>query len=141
MSPPSHRRSAVDAIPAPPSSLPPILSELTEGTGCDVYIEASGHPSSIGQGLNMIKKGGRFVEFSVFAGPAKIDWSIIGDAKELDLYGVSLSPGCFPRVIEGIASGRLATGGVVTQALPLEQFEHAFGLGLSREGVKTILVP
>ena len=26
MSPPSHRRSAVEAIPAPPSSLPPILS-------------------------------------------------------------------------------------------------------------------
>ena len=55
--------------------------ELTEGYGCDIYIEATGHPSSVQQGLNMIRKLGRFVEFSVFGQPATIDWSIIGDRK------------------------------------------------------------
>ena len=43
--------------------------ELTEGYGCDIYIEATGHPSSVQQGLNMIRKLGRFVEFSVFGRP------------------------------------------------------------------------
>ena len=61
--------------------------ELTEGYGCDIYIEATGHPSSVQQGLNMIRKLGRFVEFSVFGQPATIDWSIIGDRKELDVLG------------------------------------------------------
>ncbi len=130
------------ALPAwAQEELPSSIVELSDNTGCDVYIEASGHPSSIQQGLNLIKKGGRFVEFSVFAGPASIDWSILGDAKELDLYGVSLSPHCFPRVIEGIYSGSLATNGVVTKALPLQDYDIAFQLGMSREGVKTILVP
>ena len=41
--------------------------ELTEGYGCDIYIEATGHPSSVQQGLNMIRKLGRFVEFSDMA--------------------------------------------------------------------------
>ena len=130
---------ALDAWPH--ESLPPLIDELTEGTGCDVYIEASGHPSAVTQGLNLIMKGGRFIEFAVHSGPATVDWSIIGDEKELDIYGVSLSPGCYPRVIEGIHSGALRTDGVVTKAMPLEDFKKAFELGNSRLGVKNILIP
>lgn len=130
---------AIDAWPG--AGLPEIIDILSDGTGCDVYIEASGHNSSISQGLEIIKKGGRFVEFSVFPGPASVDWSIIGDAKELDLYGVSLSPDCFPRVIEGMISGALKTDGVVTQALPLKDFKKAFDMGHSKTGVKVILIP
>ena len=55
----------------------PKIMELTEGYGCDVYIEASGHPSSVQQGLDIIRKLGRFVEFSVFGHFTTADWSII----------------------------------------------------------------
>lgn len=119
----------------------PSIAALTEGCGCDVYIEASGHVAAISQGLQLIKKGGRFVEFSVFAGPASVDWSILGDAKELDLYGVSLSPHCFERVIEGMVNGSLKTDGVVTHRLPLPEFREAFALSKRREALKTILIP
>ena len=64
-----------------------IVKQMTGGYGCDVYIEATGHPSSVVQGLNMIRKRGRFVEFSVFGQDVTVDWSIISDRKELDLYG------------------------------------------------------
>ncbi|HML48141.1 MAG TPA: alcohol dehydrogenase catalytic domain-containing protein [Clostridia bacterium] len=130
---------AMDAWPH--ESLPPLLDALTEGVGCDVYIEASGHTAAISQGLNLLRKGGRFVEFSVFAGPASVDWSILGDAKELDLYGVSLSPHCFPKVIEGMRDGVLRTQGVVTHQLPLERFEEAFRLAKRRESIKALLIP
>lgn len=130
---------AMGAWPGP--GLPEVIDELSEGTGCDVYIEASGHVSAITQGLNLIKKGGRFVEFSVFSGPATVDWSIIGDQKELDLLGVSLSPNCFERTIEGIADGTLPTEGVVTHVLPLESFMEAFDIIKRREAIKIALVP
>ena len=55
------------------------IMELTDGYGCDIYIEATGHPSSVTQGMNMIRKLGRFVEFSVFGAPTTLDWSVIGD--------------------------------------------------------------
>ena len=45
--------------------------DLTDGYGCDVYIEATGHPSAVPQGLEMICKGGTFVEFSVFSAPRR----------------------------------------------------------------------
>ncbi len=42
------------------------IKALTDDYGCDVYIEATGHPSSVVQGLTITRKLGRFVEFSVF---------------------------------------------------------------------------
>ena len=64
--------------------------------------------------------------FSVFGAPATVDWSLIGDAKEIDIYGVSLSPFCFERAIGGIADGSLGTEGIVTHVLPLSDYKKAF---------------
>lgn len=84
------------------------VRKLTEGYGCDVYIEATGHPNSVSQGyvppvvtgstpqhtspswiylcvfswrLQVIARHGRFVEFSVFGKEVTTDWTVIGDAK------------------------------------------------------------
>ena len=102
------------------------IMELTDGYGCDVYIEATGHPSSVIQGLNMVRKLGRFVEFSVFGAPTTVDWSVIGDRKELDILGSHLSPYCYPFVIENIISKNLKTEGVVSAMFPIEEWEKAF---------------
>ena len=102
------------------------ILEITDGYGCDIYIEATGHPSSVIQGLAAIRKLGRFVEFSVFGRPVTVDWSIIGDRKELDIFGSHLSPYCFPFVIENIQNGKLKTEGVVSRIFELEDWEKAF---------------
>lgn len=108
--------------------------DLTDGYGCDIYIEATGHPASVSQGLSMIRKLGRFVEFSVFSGPATVDWTIIGDRKELDVLGAHLSPYCYPFVIENIANGNLKTDGVVTHTFPIDQWETAFEYATGKHG-------
>ncbi len=110
------------------------VMELTDGYGCDVYIEATGHPSSVIQGMNMIRKLGRFVEFSVFSQPTTLDWSIIGDRKELDVLGAHLSPYCYPFVIENIANGKLKTDGVASSFFPIEQWEKAFEYASGKHG-------
>ena len=115
--------------------------EETEGWGCDVYLEVTGHPSSVGQGLEMISKGGRFVEFSVMSGPSTIDWSIIGDAKEITIVGSQLSPYCYPDVIEGIGNGEIHTEGVVSHIFALEDWAEAYRVAQSGKGVKVILKP
>ena len=102
------------------------IMKMTDGYGCDIYIECTGHPSSVVQGMQMIRKLGRFVEFSVFQEATVLDWSIIGDRKELDVLGAHLSPYCFPFVIENIAAKKLNTQGVVTRLFPLEEWEEAF---------------
>ncbi|MHB8062418.1 MAG: MDR/zinc-dependent alcohol dehydrogenase-like family protein [Ruminiclostridium sp.] len=118
------------------------IMDMTDGYGCDVYIEATGHPSSVTQGLSMIRKLGTFVEFSVFSGATTVDWSIIGDRKELDLMGAHLSPYCFEPVIEWITNGKLPTEDVVTHKFPIEQWAEAFEIAGKGEGsLKVVLVP
>ena len=119
------------------------IKEMTGGYGCDIYIEATGHPSSVQQGLDAIRKMGRFVEFSVFGQPVTVDWSIISDRKELDLLGSHLSPFCYDTVIEWIGNGKLPTEGVVTNQLPLEKWEEGFEIAKTgRDGaMKVVLVP
>jgi 2-desacetyl-2-hydroxyethyl bacteriochlorophyllide A dehydrogenase len=118
------------------------IKKLTDGYGCDVYIEASGAPASVIQGLHAIRKLGRFVEFSVFSSPVTVDWSIIGDRKELDILGAHLGPYCYPHVIKGIASDSLSTKGIVTHKLPLEEFKKGFEMVKEgKESLKVILIP
>ena len=118
------------------------IMDMTEGYCCDVYIEATGHPSSVTQGLSMIRKLGTFVEFSVFGEPTTADWSIIGDRKELDIHGAHLSPYCFPYVIEGIASGALKTAGVASRTFKLEEWEQGFEYATGKHGdLKVALIP
>jgi threonine dehydrogenase-like Zn-dependent dehydrogenase len=41
------------------------VRSLTRGQGCDVYLEATGHPQSVNQGIEMLRVEGRFVEYGV----------------------------------------------------------------------------
>ncbi|QNT79229.1 MDR/zinc-dependent alcohol dehydrogenase-like family protein [Entomobacter blattae] len=115
-----------------------IIKDMTEGYGCDVYIEATGAAKSVQQGLSMIRKLGRFVEFSVFKDPVTVDWSIISDRKELDVLGSHLGPYCYPLVIEGVQNGDFPTEGVVTHILPLEKFSEGFAM--MKKGVGSLKI-
>lgn len=118
------------------------VKEMTEGYGCDVYIEATGHPEGVKQGLAMIRKLGRFVEFSVFSKDVTVDWSIISDRKQLDVLGAHLGPYCYPFTIKAIADGRLPTNGVVTHKLPLESYQLGFEMmKKGDESIKVLLIP
>lgn len=119
------------------------IKQITGGYGCDVYIEATGHPSAIVQGLGMLRKLGRMVVFGVFKEPATVDWSIIGDRKELDIYGSHLGPYCYPLAIEYISKGKVKVDKIVTHKFPLSEFKKAFEYSeKGLEGaIKVVLMP
>ena len=118
------------------------ILKMTDGYGCDVYIEATGHPKSVQQGLEAIRKMGTFIEFSVFGDLTTVDWSIISDRKELNLYGSHLSPYCYEPVIEWIGNNKMPTEGVVTHKLPLIDWQKAFKIAEKGENsLKVILIP
>ncbi|MFQ5810924.1 MAG: alcohol dehydrogenase catalytic domain-containing protein [Armatimonadota bacterium] len=116
--------------------------DLTEGYGCDVYIEATGHPSGVEMGLQMIRRMGTFVEFSVMPENVSVDWSIIGDTKELNIHGAHLGPYVYPLAIKYIHEGIVDVEGIVTHSFPLEQFEDAFAkVASAEESIKVVLEP
>ena len=118
-----------------------VIHGLTEGYGCDVYIETTGVPAGVTQGLNLIRKLGRFVEFSVFGKETSADWSIIGDRKELDVRGAHLGPYCYPIAIDLLERGLVTSKGIVTHGFALEDWEQAFALANSLDSIKVLLKP
>ena len=115
-----------------------VVRGLTEGYGADVYLEGTGHPAAVGQGLNLLRKLGTFVEYGVFGSDVSVDWSIISDDKELDVRGAHLGPHCWPAAIRMLESGRLPMDDICTHQLPLADFQE--GLDLVADGTRSIKV-
>jgi threonine dehydrogenase-like Zn-dependent dehydrogenase len=116
--------------------------ELTGGYGCDVYIEATGAGPAVAQGLQMLRRLGTFVEFSVHAGPVAVDWSIIGDVKELNVHGAHLGPYCYQRAIDDIHRGAVNVAALITHELPLASFGEAIEIAHRGDASsKVILLP
>lgn len=116
--------------------------ELTDGYGVDVYIEATGAGPAVNQGLQMTRRLGTFVEFSVHAGPVAIDWSVIGDVKELDIHGSHLGPYCYPKAIQYLRNGVVNGQALVTHTLPLSQFHQALEIAAQGDdSIKVVLTP
>ena len=117
------------------------VKALTGGYGCDVYIEATGNPVGVTQGLEMIRKLGRFVEFSVFGKETTTDWSVVGDRKELDIRGAHLSPYTYPVAIDLLERGLATSKGIVTHSYKLSDWKAGFECAHSVESIKVLLVP
>ncbi len=118
------------------------IRDMTDGYGCDVYIEATGAGKSVEQGLLAIRKLGTFVEFSVFKDLVTVDWTIIGDSKELNIHGAHLSPDTYPIAIRMLEEGRLPIEDILTHRLPLSEFRK--GIEIAQNGsasLKVVLEP
>lgn len=118
-----------------------VVHGLTEGYGCDVYIETTGVPAGVTQGLDLVRKLGRFVEFSVFGQETSADWSIIGDRKELDVRGAHLGPYCYPIAIDLFTRGLITSKGIVTHSYGLRDWNTAIQKAYGIESVKVLLRP
>ncbi|MCD8351640.1 MAG: alcohol dehydrogenase catalytic domain-containing protein [Planctomycetaceae bacterium] len=119
------------------------VMKLTNGYGCDVYIHNSGHPSGVVQGLKMVRKRGRFIEFSVFSSETSVDWSVIGDRKELDVFGSHISGlDGYPVAIDFLEKGIIKVDKIVTHVHPLANWEEAFNQAeRGADSIKVVLKP
>ena len=90
----------------------------------------------------MLRKLGIFVEFSVMREPVTVDWTIIGDSKELTIHGSHLSPYCYPIAIRMLEQGLLPMDKIITHQLPLASFHEGMALVASgKQSIKVMLTP
>lgn len=115
------------------------VRKLTGGYGCDIYIHCSGHSEGVLQGLKMVRAHGKFVEFSVFMNDTSVDWSIIGDRKELTVIGSHISGlDGYPVAVDMLAKGIIDVEKLITHEFPLEEYRQAFAV--SKKGDDSIKV-
>jgi threonine dehydrogenase-like Zn-dependent dehydrogenase len=117
------------------------VQQLTDGYGCDVYIEMSGNSAAPQQGLDMIRRLGTLVAFSVLKEPATINWTVVGDQKELNVHGSHLGPYCYPKAIAAIADGNIDVASLISAEFPLGEFDAAMEAARSGNNLKTLVTP
>ena len=117
------------------------VKALTGGYGCDVYVEITGNAKAPAQGIEMMRRLGTLVAFRVLNEPATIDWTLIGDQKELNIHGSHLGPYCYPRAIKAIADGSIDVKSLITAHYPLGDFAAAMEAARGGDNLKTLLIP
>jgi|GEM_PF-3428764 len=102
------------------------INRLTDGIGCDVYMEVSGNNESLELGCEVLRKSGKMLVMGVYEGKASLDFNYVSELKELQIIGGHLSPNKFPLTIKYIAEGKVNAKKMVTHQFPLKDFKKAF---------------
>lgn len=119
------------------------VEDLTGGLGCDLVLEASGHPKAVEDAVDILRRRGRLMEFGVFAEKTCIDFSIISDIKELTIIGGHLGAYAYPLAIRYLQEGLVKVEKIVTHNLPLKEWRKAIEVAEKREdgAIKVTMTP
>jgi len=117
------------------------VKKMTEGYGCDIFIEGTGSPEGVKLGLEMLRRAGTMVEFSVFSEKTDVDWSVISVKKELNIKGAHLTPYTYPPVIDLFERSIIKGDQVITHTFSLEEFEKAIETAKTDRSIKVLIHP
>jgi L-iditol 2-dehydrogenase len=120
------------------------VQRLTNGLGGDVVIEAVGVPTAVPEGIDMTRRGGKFVEVGHYTDPGSvlINPHIICN-KDMDILGSwTYPPTQFGTVLElmRLAVDRLPLDEIVTHKYKVPEAQKAIDTLKVRQGIKHALV-
>lgn len=119
------------------------VREATQGSGADVVLEMSGNPRAVQQAFQMLRLGGRI---SLLGLPTEkveldlVDAVIFKGATVQGIYGRRMYDTWY-RMLSLLKAGRLDLEPIISERLPLSEFERAFDLLGRGEASKILLYP
>jgi L-iditol 2-dehydrogenase len=118
-----------------------ILKELTQGYGADVVLECAGVPAATRLGIEAIRKEGKFTQVGLHDRPFELDFLkvLTKELKVTGSFGASLE--AWDRTMILFAQGKVQTEPVVSDILPLAEWEAGFNKINTRQGLKILLQP
>lgn len=118
-----------------------VVDELSMGYGADVVVECSGSAAAINQGLEMLRKCGKFVQIGLTAKGVSVNTDLIVN-KGLNVVGsVGTTFAAKQRALSFLSRGLVDTEAVISDILPLSSWEEGFKKMERKEGLKIILEP
>ncbi|HUI42693.1 MAG TPA: L-threonine 3-dehydrogenase [Terriglobia bacterium] len=115
----------------------------TGGVGVDVVLEMSGHPDALRQGFQMLRRGGRMSLLGIPAKPLEIDLANDVIFKGAVVQGINgrLMFDTWYKMQALLKSGALKLDPLITDRMPLADFEKGIQLLLSGDASKILLYP
>ncbi len=117
------------------------IGSLTKGRGVDVVLECSGVARAADDAIKVIKKQGQFTQIGLFGKPIAIDFEKIC-YKELKVTGSLGSRWTsWEKAIQLVEMGKVRTKPLVSHQFPITEWETAFKMFETKEGLKLVLTP
>lgn len=118
-----------------------MVRDMTEGYGCDVYIECSGNGRSVETGIEMLRPMGRYTQMGVLGRSITVNWDRLAN-KEIVFTGVKCEKySSWERAIAYVRDRKVNLEKLVTHEFGYDQWEEAFQIFESKEGLKILLHP
>jgi threonine dehydrogenase-like Zn-dependent dehydrogenase len=119
------------------------VRQLTDGTGADIVIESTGVPTLVAEGLEMARRGGKYLIFgtAVDKGPAPVNPFLIC-RKELEVFGSYAYPSWkLKSALTVLDEMKDVCRNLITHKFPIEKLEDALVLASAGESLKIVIEP
>ena len=118
-----------------------IIKDLSKGYGADVVLECSGSSAGAKLGLRLVRKRGKFTQMGLFGKSIDIDFEQIA-YKELKVTGFfSQKWTAWEKALQLLEQRKVQTKPLVTEKLPITEWEKGFEKKERGEAIKTLLYP
>jgi L-iditol 2-dehydrogenase len=107
----------------------------------DVVIECSGSEAGIAAGLAAARRGGRYVQIGLAGKPVTLPFDLVCFHELTVTSGFASTLTSWRKAIELVRARRVELEPLVTEVVPLEEWERAFAATRAAEGIKFILAP
>jgi 2-desacetyl-2-hydroxyethyl bacteriochlorophyllide A dehydrogenase len=117
------------------------VKALTDGRGADVVFEVTGAKGALLQGLQMLAQKGQMTIIGVHRQPVEIPIRALQRAEQ-SIRGSAMSTWIdYERAIQLTKAGRIQLKPLITDVLPLTEWQKGFDLALSKRACKVIFTP
>jgi L-iditol 2-dehydrogenase len=107
----------------------------------DVVVECSGHATGMAFALEAAARGGHYIQIGLAGKPVLLPFDLVC-FKELGVTsGFASTPSSWSRALELIESRQVELEPLLSDAVPLEEWEGAFAATRAGAGIKYVLVP
>ena len=118
----------------------PLSNTVLQGE-FDVVVECSGSAAGIGFGLESAARGGRYVQVGIAGKPVEIAFDLVCYRELTVTSGNASTPSSWGRAIELLDRGAVELEPLVTEVVPLADWERAFAATREGAGIKYVLDP
>jgi L-iditol 2-dehydrogenase len=107
----------------------------------DVVIECSGHEAGMASGLAAARRGARYVQIGLAGKPVSLPFDLVCFHELTVTSGFASTPSSWRTALELVTGRRVELEPLVTEVVPLADWERAFAATRAGDGIKFVLNP
>jgi L-iditol 2-dehydrogenase len=120
-----------------------VAGERGDGSvgAADVIVECSGHAAGMAFGLESVRRGGRYVQIGLAGKPVELPFDEVCFRELTVTSGFASTPSSWRRALALVEERKVDLEPLLSEVVPLADWERAFAATRGGEGVKFVLDP